>query len=283
MPELPEVETMRRDLARAVGKATITHVEVLDEKIIVGSAEAFIKGLTGRRVTAFGRRGKVLIIDLDNGTALLGHPRMTGRFFALKSKEELTRFARVVIHLDNAVRVVFDDIRRFGRLEVVASSMQDEAALLRNIGHDALHCDLGHLSKCFGNRSIPIKTALLDQKVVAGIGNIYASEILHRCGIDPRTPSKCLKPKEMAAIARETELVLAEGVEHRGTTISDYRTMDGKKGNFQDRLRVYGREGAPCLRNGCEGTIQKISLGGRSTYFCSHCQRTGRRRRLPSS
>jgi formamidopyrimidine-DNA glycosylase len=279
MPELPEVETMRRDLARAARKASVTQVEVLDEKIIVGPAEEFIAGLTGRHIVSFGRRGKVLIIGLDNDTALLGHPRMTGRLFALKPKQELSRFARVVIHLDSGVRIVFDDIRRFGRLELAQVAAQDDAALLRNIGHDALHCDLDHLQKCFASRSIPIKVALLDQKVVAGIGNIYASEILHHCGLDPRTPSRCVKPKEMAAIARETERVLAEGIEHRGTTIADYRTMDGKRGNYQDLLRVYGREGATCLRDGCAGTIQKIVLAGRSTFYCSHCQRTGRRRR----
>jgi len=279
MPELPEVETMRRDLAQAASKATVTHVEVLDEKVVVGPAQEFVTGLTGRRLTAFGRRGKVLIIGLDNDTALLGHPRMTGRFFALQSKDDLTRFARVVLHLDNGTRVVFDDIRRFGRLELVADAVQGDAALLRNIGHDALHCDLDHLSKCFAKRSIPIKVALLDQKVVAGIGNIYASEILFHCGLDPRTPSCCVKPAEMAAIARETERVLAEGVQYRGTTISDYRTMSGGKGNYQDHLRVYGREGQPCLREGCEGTIQKVILSTRSTYYCSRCQRKGRTRK----
>lgn len=279
MPELPEVETMRQDLERAAARRVVERVEVLDEKVVVGPAEEFVAALTGRRLVEFGRRGKVLIVRLDNGTALLGHPRMTGRLFALKSKQEMTRFARVVIHLDNGARIVFDDIRRFGRLEIVSVAAQDEAQLLRNIGHDALHCDLDHLQKCFAKRSIPIKVALLDQKVVAGIGNIYASEILFHCGLDPRTPSRCVKPKEMAAIARETERVLAEGVEYRGTTISDYRTMDGEKGNYQDRLRVYGREGAPCLREGCAGTIKKVVLSARSAFYCSHCQRTGRARK----
>lgn len=279
MPELPEVETMRSDLERAAAGRLVERVEVLDEKVVVGPAEEFARGLTGRRLVEFGRRGKVLIIRLDNDTALLGHPRMTGRLFALKTKQEMSRFARVVIHLDNGARIVFDDIRRFGRLEIVPVATQDEAQLLRNIGHDALHCDLDHLRKCFAKRSIPIKVALLDQKVVAGIGNIYASEILFHCGLDPRTPSRCVKPKEMAAIARETERVLAEGVEHRGTTISDYRTPDGEKGNYQDRLKVYGREGAPCPREGCGGTIKKIVLSGRSTYYCTHCQRTGRSRK----
>lgn len=278
MPELPEVETMRRDLEHAARKTTVQHVEVLDEKVIEGSVEGFIAGLTGRRFATFGRRGKVLILSLDNDTALLGHPRMTGRFFVLKPKAELPRFARVVITLDNGARIAFDDIRRFGRLELIPQASLEAAALLRNIGHDALHCDLDHLQKCFAKRSIPIKVALLDQKVVAGIGNIYASEILHHVGLDPRTPSRLVKPREMEQIARETERVLAEGVLYRGTTISDYRTMSGKKGNYQDFLRVYGREGEACLREGCEGTIHKIVLSGRSTYFCSHCQRTGRRR-----
>ena len=279
MPELPEVETMRRDLERAAARQLVERVEVLDDKVVVGPGEAFVRALEGRRLVEFRRRGKVLIIRLDNETALLAHPRMTGRLLSLKPKQELSRFARVVIHLAKGARIVFDDIRRFGRLEIVPVATQDQALLLRNIGHDALYCDLDHIQECFAKRTIPIKMALLDQKVVAGIGNIYASEILFHCGLDPRTPSRCVKPGEMAAIARETRRVLAEGVEYRGTTISDYRTPDGEKGHYQNRLQVYGREGEPCLRAGCFGTIKKVVLGGRSTFYCSRCQRTGRGRK----
>lgn len=279
MPELPEVETMRRDLQKAARGTTITEVEVLDEKVIVGEPDVFVEGLVGKMITAFDRRGKVLILRLNDGHALLGHPRMTGRFFGLKSTDELSRFARVVIGLDNNKRIVFDDIRRFGRLEVVSQAALDEAELLRNIGADALACEPGHVIQALRKRTIPVKVALLDQKIIAGIGNIYASEILFRCGLDPRTPSRRVTAEEASAIACETAGVLAEGVRYRGTTISDYRTMDGERGNYQDRLMVYGREGGTCLREGCDGIIQKTTLAGRSTYYCNKCQRKGRNRK----
>jgi len=279
MPELPEVETMRRDLQKVARGTAITDVEVLDEKVVVGEPDVFIEGLVGKMITDFDRRGKVLILRLNDGHALLGHPRMTGRFFGLKSTDALSRFARVAIHLDNNKRIVFDDIRRFGRLEVVSQAALDEAELLRNIGADALACEPGHVVQALRKRTIPVKVALLDQKIIAGIGNIYASEILFRCGLDPRTPSYRVTPDEAAAIACETANVLAEGVKYRGTTISDYRTMDGARGNYQDRLMVYGREGGTCLREGCDGIIQKIALAGRSTYYCNKCQRKGRNRK----
>lgn len=279
MPELPEVETMRRDLAEVAGHAVVTTVEVLDERLIQGPVDEFISNLTDHSIVDYGRRGKVLILRLDNDMVLLAHPRMTGRLFALRPRQELSHFPRAIITLSNGTRIVFDDIRRFGQLELVPVAEQDAAALLRNIGHDALQSDLDHMRRCFAQRSIPIKVALLDQKIVAGIGNIYASEILFHCRLDPRTPCNRLKPAETAAIAAETKRVLAEGIEYRGTTIADYRTLDGKHGNYQDHLRVYGREGAPCLRPGCRGTIRKIVLAGRSTYFCSDCQKTGRQRR----
>lgn len=279
MPELPEVETMRRDLQKVARGTTITEVEVLDEKVVVGEPEVFVEGLVGKRITAFDRRGKVLILRLNDGHALLGHPRMTGRFFGLKSTDELSRFARVVVGLDNNKRIVFDDIRRFGRLEVVSQAALDEAELLRNIGADALACEPGHVIQALRKRTIPVKVALLDQKIIAGIGNIYASEILFRCGLDPRTPSCRVTAAEASAIACETANVLAEGVKYRGTTISDYRTMDGERGNYQDRLMVYGRGGGTCLREGCDGIIQKTTLAGRSTYYCNKCQRKGRNRK----
>lgn len=280
MPELPEVETMRRDLAAVAQDAAVVAVQVLDEKVIAGCARAFTRGLKGRRLVGFGRRGKVLIIRLDNGALLLGHPRMTGRLFALPLAESLTRFARVALDLDNGLRVVLDDIRRFGRLELVPATAAAEGLLLRNIGDDGLQCRPDHMRSLLARRSVPVKVALLDQKVVAGIGNIYASEILFHCGLDPRTPSRCIRPREADQIAAETCRVLGEGVRYRGTTIADYRTLDGNPGDYQKLLQVYGREGQRCLREGCGGTIRKTVLAGRSTYYCTHCQRTGRGRKV---
>jgi len=290
MPELPEVETMRRDLEALADQAVVARVQVLDEKVIQGSARAFARGLKGRRFVSFGRRGKVLILGLEPqagrglvtaptpDVVLLAHPRMTGHWLGLEPEHELSRFARVVLHLDSGRRLVFDDSRRFGRLELVRGNC-DDACLLRNIGADALQVDEAALGAWLSRKRVAIKVALLDQRGVSGIGNIYASEILFRIGLDPRTPSCRVTKAEVAAIARETERVLGESIEYRGTTLMNYRTANGDQGAFRRKLRVYGHEGEPCRRKGCGGTVKRIVQGGRSTYFCSHCQRTGRRRR----
>lgn len=270
---------MRRDLQQLADQAVVTRVEVPDEKVIQGSAREFARALKGRRFVSFGRRGKVLMLCLDNEAMLLAHPRMTGRMLGLGPEHELPRHARVIMHLDNGLRLVFDDSRRFGRLELVPRGCLEQAALLGKIGADALHVDPTALFEWLSRRKIPVKVALLDQRAFAGIGNIYASEILHRVGLDPRTPSYRVTAQEAGQIARQTEVVLREGVRHRGTTISDYRTPSGQPGGYQRRLQVYGREGERCLKTGCAGTIQRIGLSGRSTYFCSDCQKTGRRRR----
>jgi formamidopyrimidine-DNA glycosylase len=279
VPELPEVETMRRGLRRAVGKRVFAAVEVCDAKVAVGDAAALITGLVGRHVRRYDRRGKVLILRLDSGDALLLHPRMTGKLQVLEVGQELTRHARIVFTLSDDRRLVLDDTRRFARVELAPSGEEDEGALLCRIGPDATHCDAVRLAEVLRRRRVPVKVLLLDQRVLAGVGNIYASEICFRCGLDPRTPSHALKLAEVHELATQTEQVLAEGIAHRGTTTSDYRTVGGQSGGFQRHLAVYGREGEGCLRPGCRGTIQRIVLGARSTYYCSHCQRKGRRRR----
>jgi len=270
---------MRRDLAALADQAVVVRVQVLDAKIIQGSARAFARRLKGRRLVSFGRRGKVLMLCLDSGDVLLAHPRMTGHWLGLEPAHELPAHPRVVFHLDNERRLVFDDSRRFGRLELVRGECVGEACLLRNIGADALCVDEAALGRWLSRKRVPIKVALLDQRGVAGIGNIYASEILHGVGLDPRTPACRVKPEELRAIARETERVLGESIEYRGTTLMNYRTANGDQGKFRRRLRVYGHAGEACRREGCAGTIQRLVQGGRSTYLCSHCQRTGRTRK----
>lgn len=278
MPELPEVETMRRDLQRAVGLARLTAVEVLDAKVIVGPPEAFTERLQGRQVVDYGRRGKILMLHLDSTDVLLVHPRMTGRFVLLAAGEPLSRFARVVFALADGRRLVYDDTRRFGRLELARSGEEEAGQLLGRIGPDATACAPARLAPHLRRRSIAVKAFLLDQTVLAGVGNIYASEICFRCGLDPRTPCRTLTAAEVRELAAQTQRVLAEGIALRGTTIATYTRLGGRTGGFQARLAVYGREGEKCLRAGCRGTIQKVVLSGRSTYYCSQCQRKGRRR-----
>jgi formamidopyrimidine-DNA glycosylase len=262
-----------------VGDTAIVTLEVLDSKTVSGKGQAVAAAVAGRHIEHYGRRGKVLILRLDDGAILLLHPRMTGKLKVLADGDELPRHARLVFHLADERRLVFDDSRRFGRVELARGGEEDAGALLCRIGPDATSCDPAHLQVHLSRRRTPVKVFLLDQRVLAGVGNIYASEICYRCGLDPRTPCHSLKPAEVRRLAKETEKVLAEGIAHRGTTIADYRSVDGQSGKFQKRLAVYGREGEACRRRGCPGTVRKIVLSGRSTYFCSHCQRTGRTRK----
>lgn len=279
MPELPEVETMRRDLERLLGRRRIAAAEVLDPKVVAGDPATLVRGLVGRRVRDYGRWGKVLLLTLDEGAQLLLHPRMTGRLLALRPAEPLPPHARLVLSLSGGRRVVFDDLRRFGRVEYCPPGEGGGARLVGGLGPDALHCETRDVAPALRRRRGPLKAFLLDQTVVAGVGNIYASEILHHCGLHPLTPGCSLRPAEVELLVATTREVLAEGVAWRGTTIADYRTLQGETGGYQHRLQVYGRGGQPCLREGCPGVIERSVIAGRSTFHCPRCQRTGRQRR----
>jgi formamidopyrimidine-DNA glycosylase len=270
---------MRRDLERLLGRRRIVAAEVLDRKVVAGDPAALVRGLAGRRVREFGRLGKVLLLTLDDGGVLLLHPRMTGRLVALTPAQSLTAHARLVLSLSGGRRIVFDDTRRFGRVEYCPPGATEAQRLTCRLGPDALDCETAVVAVALRRRRVPLKAFLLDQTVVAGVGNIYASEILHHCGLHPLTPASTLRPAEVERLVVTTREVLAEGVAYRGTTIADYRTLKGEAGGYQHRLQVYGRAGQPCLREGCAGVIERSVIAGRSTFHCPRCQRTGCRRR----
>lgn len=278
MPELPEVETMRRDLHQQVGAAYIEAVEIIAPRSVVGDAEAFRNGVCGRQIIGCERRGKVLQILLDNGARLLAHPRMTGGFAFIKGDAPWPRHTRVAFTVNTAdgpLAMLWVDSRRFGRLELAAAgSRPEQAETLANIGCDALTCGPEMLLAALRRRpGSTIKNLLMDQRVVSGIGNIYASEILHRCGLDPRTRCARLGPRAAEILSKAIVEVLHEGIAHRGTTISTYRSADGAEGGYQRHLRVYGRTDSPCLVPGCGGTVRRFVIGGRSTYACDRCQK----------
>jgi len=264
MPELPEVETFVRGLAPAVGR-TIVSADVLDARLAV-SAE----NLVGARIAGIRRRGKYIEINLGDDRSLVIHLRMSGRL-RIECRECEAKYARVILRLDDGQCVYFVDPRRLGTAELV------EGELELPLGVEPLEpaFTTAVLSKLTSESRAPIKQLLLDQRKVAGIGNIYAAEALWRAKLDPRRKANELSRAEIARLHKAIVGVLGEAIAQLGTTlgssVSDYHPTATKTGSFQNRLAVYGREGEPCER--CGEGIERVIQAGRSTCFCPACQR----------
>ncbi len=280
MPELPEVETVRRGLLPAMEGRVIERAEVnrpdLRWPLPVNMAER----LTGKRVLALRRRSKYLLADLSSGETLLIHLGMSGRM--LVSGITLGQFFHdhpapekhdhVVLHLSDGARVTFNDARRFGAMDLLLTATAEDHPLLAEIGPEPLGntFDEPYLAARLQGRNTPIKSALLDQHLVAGLGNIYVCETLYRARIAPtRRAGSIENSGALVPIIRE---VLAEAIEAGGSSLKDYRRTDGELGYFQKAFAVYGREGQPCLTPGCTATIARIVQSGRSSFFCPTCQ-----------
>ena len=264
MPELPEVETFVRGLAPAVGCA-IASAEVLDAKLAVSADE-----LTGARIERIRRRGKYIEIDLGDGRSLVIHLRMSGRL-RLECRECETKYTRMILRLDDGQFIYFVDPRRLGTADV------REAGFELPLGLEPLDATFttAALAKLAGQSRAPIKQLLLDQRKVAGIGNIYAAEALWRAKLDPRRKANELSRAEIARLHKAIVGVLGEAIAQLGTTlgssVSDYQPTAAETGSFQNRLAVYGREGELCER--CGEGIERVIQAGRSTCFCPACQR----------
>jgi formamidopyrimidine-DNA glycosylase len=271
VPELPEVETIVRDLHRLVRGATVTEVTVLRPDVIVGSpADAFERSLAGRRIEDVSRRAKNIVFDLRDGV-LVVNLGMTGRLVVHPPEQSEPPHVGVRIRLDDGRTILYEDVRRFGRLELTtheAWAARSARLGVEPLSHDFTPTLLHRITR--GSRA-PIKSWLMDQGRVVGVGNIYASEALFRAGIRPTRPAGSLsKPRALRLHAAIRE-VLQEAIEFRGTTLLDYRDASGETGSFARRLRVYDREGEPCPD--CGTRIRRIVQGGRSTYYCPRCQR----------
>jgi formamidopyrimidine-DNA glycosylase len=278
MPELPEVETVRRMLEHTVVGRTIAGVTTSGLALRSGAGGGLARALRGRRIEAADRRGKFLLLPLDGGRTVISHLGMSGRWlFYDGEKAPPLDHVHARIRFADGTRLWFQDPRRFGVLKVVRTDRLDRDASLARLGRDPVHAppggpDLAALAR--GART-SVKSFLLDQRKIAGIGNIYASEILHRAAVDPRRTAGAVKPAEWDLIAREIPAVLGEAIERMGTTFSTYRTLWNEPGTYGDRLLVYDRAGEPC--RGCGRPILRIVQGARSTFFCPGCQpRRGR-------
>lgn len=279
MPELPEVETIRRGLLPVLEGARIRHADVRRPDLRWPFPPEMGARLMGRRVLRLWRRSKYLLADLDPGETLIVHLGMSGRMMISgldgAPPKPPGRHDHVVIDTEGGARITFNDPRRFGMMDLWPTQVLGHHRLLAGLGPEPLgnsfHED--YLVERLKGRRSPIKTALLDQKIVAGLGNIYVCEALHRAGISPLRPAARIAAKRIRALVPVIREVLCEAIESGGSSLRDYRRADGELGYFQHNFRAYGREGKPCLAPGCKGKIARITQAGRSTFHCPQCQR----------
>jgi len=280
MPELPEVETIRRQLAPLVEGRTVERIEILDPRWSRPLAPAELEtALLGHRVERLGRRGKYLVWSFDGDVHLAQHLRMTGT--VLSQPEAAQAHVRVRIELSGRRRLAIVDPRRFGTGELLLGAAAPDAFFAARLGLEPFdeRFTAEHLRALCGGRTAPIKALLLDQRKIAGVGNIYADEALFRAGVHPRRPAGRLTREQCARLREGVIAALSAGIEASGASIDDFRHVDGLRGSFQDEFLVHLRAGEPCLR--CGATIVKTVVAGRGTYVCETCQppprRSGRR------
>jgi formamidopyrimidine-DNA glycosylase len=281
MPELPEVETIRRHLAPHVEGRVLERLEVLDARWSGPVAgEEVAAAVEGRRVEALARRGKYLIWELQDDVHLMVHLRMTGTL--LLDPPEPPRHRRVRFRFDDGRELYFDDPRRFGTGELALGGAARDEFFASRLGVEPLSPDFtsAHLYALTRVSRAPIKAFLLDQRKVAGVGNIYADEALFRAGIHPLRAAGRLTRKQVAALRDGVVASLEEGLAAKGASIDDFRHPDGVQGSFQDRFLIHLREGEPCLV--CERPVRKLRAAGRGTYVCERCQPRPRRAQAAS-
>jgi formamidopyrimidine-DNA glycosylase len=284
MPELPEVETVRRGLAPAMEGQRIRRAEIRRPDLRFPFPENFVARVTGAQIRVLGRRAKYLVAELSSGEALIMHLGMTGRFTVSHCQKDTKpgefvheaggdpRHDHMVFDMSGGVRVTFNDARRFGFVELWPLDSLDAYARFDGLGPEPISNAFSgaFLKQAFAGKKTPVKSALLDQRVVAGLGNIYVSEALFRAGISPKRLAGSLSGARLEKLASAVRNVINEAIDAGGSSISDFAGATGELGYFQHRFRVYGREGEPCLT--CGRPIKRFVQAGRSTFWCSHDQ-----------
>jgi formamidopyrimidine-DNA glycosylase len=274
MPELPEVETIRSQLAPGLTGRRFEHVRVLDARLTRPEPpEAVAAALEGEQVADVRRRGKYLIFAFESGRHLLVHLRMTGNLlYPAPDGAESDPHVRAVVRLDNGSDVAYRDVRRFGTWELLEPGELDEYFAARRLGREPLGRSFttSSLREALAGRRAPLKAALLDQRAAAGVGNIYADEALWYARLHPLTPAGELGELELRNLRKGIRKALELGLAYQGATLRDYRGAGGERGRMQQEFRVYGRTGEPCPR--CGTPIEKTRAGGRGTWYCPTCQ-----------
>jgi len=289
MPELPEVETVRLGLAPAMEGHVLTEVEIRRGDLRVPFPKDFAARLRGRKVRHLRRRAKYILADLDSGETLVIHLGMSGRMsvYAHGKQRRIGNYVydkapdgagngkhdHVVFETDAPARIVFNDHRRFGLMTLVNTERLEEDKLFAGLGIEPLSAgfNAAHLARALEGKKTPIKSALLDQRVVAGLGNIYVCEALFRAGISPKKLAGAIKREQIVPLVAAIKKVLKDAIAAGGSTLRDHAQATGDPGNFQHHFLVYGREGLKC-KNKCPGTVKRIVQAGRSTFYCPKCQ-----------
>jgi len=292
MPELPEVETVRRGLAPVMEGAVIARADVNRPDLRWPFPVQMAQRLSGQKVLRLRRRSKYILVDLGSGESLLVHLGMSGRML-ISGDPSYQRYAQkhvgkfvhehpaaekhdhVVLHMDNGARITFNDPRRFGAMDLLDTATAEAHKLLAVLGPEPLGNDFHDtvLIDAFKGRNTPVKSALLDQRIVAGLGNIYVCEALYRAGIHPARKAGRISAARVASLVAIIRQVLEEAITAGGSSLKDFRQADGELGYFQHSFDVYGREGEACRTPDCEQVIKRIVQSGRSSFFCGKCQR----------
>ncbi len=286
MPELPEVETVRRGLAPHLEGARLARVIQNRPDLRFPLPERFVARLEGATVEALERRAKYMLARLDTGETLVIHLGMTGRFMVdgpdpskpgkfHREAGEDPKHTHVVFETEGGARLAFNDARRFGFMDLIPTAGLAAHPWFVGMGPEPLGNAFNDtvLAKAFADRKQNVKVTLLDQKVVAGLGNIYVCEALHRSHIHPERAAGSIKPKELTTLVAAIRAVLEDAIRAGGSTLRDYRHTDGELGYFQHDFRVYDREGDPCPSADCPGALRRVVQGGRTTFFCPVCQK----------
>ena len=283
MPELPEVETVLRGLTPAMAGQVIARADVNRPDLRWPFPDRMAERLTGKQVQSLRRRSKYILADLSSGETLLIHLGMSGRM--LISGDPLGQFVHdhpapekhdhVVFHMENGARITFNDPRRFGAMDLMDTATADQHKLLSVIGPEPLGnaFDEAYLVAALKGKNTPIKAALLDQRIVAGLGNIYVCEALYRAGISPKRKAGAISKARVAALVPIIRQVLQDAIEAGGSTLRDFKQADGELGYFQHSFDVYGREDKACRRDGCAGHVKRVVQSGRSSFYCATCQK----------
>ena len=272
MPELPEVETVRKALLLKLQNKKITNITILHNNVFnKNDIEEVKQKIKNQTINDIKRRGKWLVFELDN-YYLLSHLRMEGKYLYRNKNQKVEKHELVIFNINNEFELRYKDVRKFGKMELVEKDKLNESSL-KKLGYEPWDKNLTstYLKEKYKNKNIPIKTLLLDQSIIVGIGNIYANEILFLSKINPHTKGKDLTEKNLKDIIENTKKVLEKAIEEGGTTIRSYTSEEGVTGLFQNDLNVHMKENKPCPV--CKTKITKEKIGGRNSYYCNNCQK----------
>ena len=272
MPEFPEVHVVIEKLKLKTLGRKILSVDVLRKQTIEGDIDDFKKKIIDGTIKDIEQVGKFLVFHFDNKNVLISHLRMEGKYFFKEENAKITKHDLVVFHLNGNNKLIYNDTRRFGRMSAESETDYMKVAPLNNVGPDPFKMkDASLLEKAFKNKTIPIKTALLDQSIMSGLGNIYTDEVLFETKVHPETPAKMVSRKKLEEILKSSRDVMGKAMEAGGSTIHSFQSEEGIAGDFQVQLKVYGKKDATCPN--CGTKFRKIFVGGRGTTYCPHCQK----------